>query len=256
MAEAPQYQSGDAEPCFAEASDTEPPKKRLRVAHSKGVVFWDAEPGVFRNEAGDTHGATAAKAAATTQEEAVVVAAGRGAALIACPPASPTATMRQTGAAAGTSSFFPSCPARIAEGYHASLPPLPHSSSSTATLPADRGDALLSDEEGLASLNEPCMDEDPDGREAVEHEAVAGGVRYPEGMVVEVGMEEDAEQCLLDSAASRVAELERALQAAAARETALWASNRAMAAQNRAMTTHVVELKKTVATVAAAVGGA
>jgi len=74
-----------------------------------------------------------------------------------------------------------------------------------------------------------------------------------EELVVVVETEDDDLLGLLNSATARMAELERALEAAAAREASLMEQNQALAAHNQAMARHVAEVQRVAA---AAVGGA
>jgi len=104
-----------------------------------------------------------------------------------------------------------------------------------------------------AEDSEPLPPENHASDNTKANTAAAAAEAPGEELVVEVKTEDDYLLGLLDSAAARVAELERALEAAAKREASLMEQNQALAAHNQAMARHVAKIQRAAA---AAVGGA
>jgi len=106
---------------------------------------------------------------------------------------------------------------------------------------------------GRAEESEPLPPENHASDNTEGNTAAAAAEAPEEEFVVEVETEDDDLLGLLDSAAARVARLERALEAAAEREASLMEQNQALATHNQAMVRHVAKIQRAAA---AAVGGA
>ena len=105
----------------------------------------------------------------------------------------------------------------------------------------------------LLSLENQARDNETERNDA-EAEEEMSEEREVVKVEVEAETEEDDDdvQRLLDSAAARVAEVERAQEAGVKREAALWAQNRTLEARNQALTARVAQLARAMVLMAAA----